>query len=327
MQVQGTTNTGTEVQTAQDRSDQELSDALVTAFQSAESDAKRFIFSTATLATAIMDVHEAEVWKRTIDGETGKLYSSATAYYKSIGSRFPLLHKLLRDELVSELYSADPNAIGVRELAALVHVDPAQVTRSKQKALAAAKAEADATAKAEAEHAAKVAAEAAACQAAAEAQAKAEAEGRSKAEALAAAKAASQAVETFALAASKAEAEAAAEVAAKAEAEAAAKAVAKAVKRAIGSLESGLKQADDERQNMGAEDRALTLAAVRKAVERWEAFDALVAGAPAPAKAEAEAEPQNAAYAEALERTGNPEVAKAAAAATGTSRRGRKASA
>jgi transcriptional regulator with XRE-family HTH domain len=168
---------------AQDRTDTELTNALVSAFQSAESDARRFIVSTAALATAILDVHEAEVWKRTIDGETGKLYTSATTYYKAIGSRFPLLHKLLRDELCEELYSADPDAIGVRELAALVHVDPSQVSRSRKLALAKAEAAAKAEAEAEAAAARAEAVETAAAEAAAEA----EANGASEAEAAAAA--------------------------------------------------------------------------------------------------------------------------------------------
>lgn len=276
--IHGTTNAGTEVQVSQDRSDQELTNALVTAFQSAESDAKRFIYSTANLAAAIMDVHEAEVWKRTIDGETGALYSSATAYYKAIGSRFPLLHKLLRDELVAELYSADPNAIGVRELAALVHVDPAQITRSRRAALAAAEAEAEAAAKAEAEAKATEAAEAAAAEAAAEAAAN----GATEAEAAAAA----EAVLRFAEAeAKRAEAAAAAE-AKRAEAEAEAAAAAKAIKSAISSLRNGLQQASDQRQNMSAEQRAEVVKMAADALKEWRAFDALLA------KAEAEAKPK-----------------------------------
>lgn len=267
MKVQGTTNTGTEVQVSQDRTDTELTNALVTAFQTAESDAKRFIYSTATLAAAIMDVHEAEVWKRTIDGETGRLYTSARSYYEAIGSRFPLLHKLLRDELVAELYSADPNAIGVRELAALVHVDPSQITRSRKLALAAAAAEAEAEAKAVAEAAAAEAAEAAAAEAAAEAAAA----GASEAEA----EAAAAAVLRFAKAEAEAAAKAEAEAAAKAEAEAEAKAEAKANSRAMSQLETALKMASDRRPHLSAEDRAKALKLVREAVKQWEALDAL----------------------------------------------------
>lgn len=278
MKTQGTTNTGTEVQVAQDRSDAELTSALVTAFQSAEADAKRFIYSTATLAAAIMDVHEAQVWKRTIDGETGALYSSATAYYKAIGSRFPLLHKLLRDELVAELYSADPNAIGIRELAALVHVDPAQITRSRKLALARAEAEAEAAAEAEAKRAAAEAAEAAAAEAAAEAAAN----GATEAEAAAAA----EAVLKFAEAeAKRAEAEAAA-AAKRAEAEAEATEQAKAIKSALSSLRNGIQQSSDQRQNMNAEQRAEAIKLAADALKEWRAFDALLA------KAEAEAKPQ-----------------------------------
>ena len=278
MKVEGTTNTGTVVQCTQDRSDQELSDNLKNAFQAAESDAKRFIFSTAALATAILDIHEAEVWKRTIDGETGKLYRSATAYYRSIGDNFPLLHKLLRDELVTELYSADPNAIGVRELAALVHVDPAQVTRSKQKALAEAKALADAEAKALADAARTEAVETAAAEAAAEA----EAAGKSEAEVQAAA----DAVAAFAEAeAAKAEAKAKAE-AAKAEREAETKADGKRIKQALSGLESGIKRCSDERHLMSVEDRAKALKMVRDAATEFAAFDRLLA------KAEAQPEPK-----------------------------------
>ena len=286
MKVIGTTNTGTDVQTAQDRSDQELSDALKNAFSTAESDARRFIISTAALATAILDIHEAEVWKRTVDGSTGKLYRSATAYYRSVGDSFPLLHKLLRDELVTELYSANPDAIGVRELAALVHVDPAQVTRSKQRALAESKALAEAKAKAEAEAALSEAVETAAAEAAAEAAAN----GATEAEA----EAAAAAVQRFAQAeAEKVAAQAKAE-AHRVEVDAEAKAQAKATKRAISTLMAGLQQASDERVMMTAEDRALTLKLVQGAVVSWAALDRLQAQAeaaakPGPAKAPAKA--------------------------------------
>ena len=274
------------MQVTQDRSDQELSDNLKNAFQAAESDAKRFIFSTAALATAILDIHEAEVWKRTIDGETGKLYRSATAYYRSIGDNFPLLHKLLRDELVTELYTADPNAIGIRELAALVHVDPAQVTRSKQKALAEAKALEDAIAKADAE----IARQEAVDKAAAEAAAEAAAAGKSDAEAQAAA----DAVAAFAEAeAAKAEAKAKAD-AVKAERDAEAKADSKRIKQALSGLEAGIKRCSDERHLMTAEDRAKALKMVQDAAVSFAAFDRLLAKAEAqpvktPAKAPAKA--------------------------------------
>jgi hypothetical protein len=277
MKVQGTTNTGTEVQTAQDRSDIELTTALTAAFAAAEKDAERFIFSTAKLATAIMDVHDAEVWKRTIDGETGKLYSSARSYYQAIGSRFPLLHKLLRDEVVAELYSADPNAIGVRELAALVHVDPAQVTRSRQRVLAAAAAEAEAADKAAA---AEAAAEAVAT-AAAEAAAEAAANGASEAEAAAAA----DAVVRFATAAAEAEAKAAAEAEANAEADAVVAAEVKANKRAMTNLENALKVASDRRHLLTAEDAAAALKMAQENVKAWLAFDKLLREAEAVAVA------------------------------------------
>ena len=277
MKVQGTTNTGTEVQTTTERTDQELSDALVSAFSAAESDAKRFIFSTGALATAIMDIHEAKVWQRTIDGETGALYTSARAYYTSIGSRFPVLHRLMRDELVTELYSGDyGQMIGVRELAALVHCDPAQVTRSAKRA----KAEIEAKAKAEAEAAATEAAAAAAAEAAAEAAAN----GATEAEA----EAAAAAVLRFATAKAEAEAKAATEAAAEAGAEAEAKAAAKAISRAKSQLETALKMVADVRPDMSAEDRAWTLKLVTEAVAQFGAFDALSTGtAPAPAKAKA----------------------------------------
>lgn len=267
MKVQGTTNTGTEVQTTVDRTDQELNDALVSAFQSAENDAKRFIFSTGALATAIMDIHEAKVWQRTIDGETGALYSSARAYYTAIGSKFPVLHRLMRDELVTELYSGDyGQMIGVRELAALVHCDPSQVTRSAKRA----KAELETKAKAEAAAAATEAAAAAAAEAAAEAAAA----GATEAEA----EAAAAAVLRFATAAAEAEAKAEAEAFAADAAKAEAKAEATAIKRALSTLEAGLKQASDQRQSMSAEDRALALSLVAEAVKSWSAFDRLVAG-------------------------------------------------
>lgn len=278
MQVQGTTNSGTEVQILAERSDQELHDALIAAFQAAESDAKRFIFSTGTLAAAIMDVHQTEVWKRTIDESTGALYSSAKAYYTAISSRFPLLHKLLRDDLVAELYGGEfENMIGVRELAALVHCDPAQITRSAKKV----KAELEAKAKAEAEAAATEAAVAAAAEAAAEAAAA----GASEAEAEAAAAAVLKFAEAEAKKAAAAEEKAAAEAEAKAE-EAATK---KAVKGALSTLETGIQKASDQRHLMTAEQRAQALKMARDAVSSWVAFDKLLKQAEAEATAPAPA--------------------------------------
>ena len=266
MQVQGTTNTGTEVQVAQVRSDQELSDALIAAFQAADNDAKRAIFSMSKLATAIMDVHEAELWKRTIDGETGALYSSAKAYYRAIGSRFPHLHGLLRDDLVGELFTGDGGLmIGVNQLAALIHCDPAQVTRSAQKK------------RAEIEAAEKVAAEAAASEAAVEAAAEAAAEGKSEAEAEAAAAAVLKHAEKAAKAAAEADEKAAAKAAAAAEE----KAATKATRSAISGLETALAKAGDQRQNMSAEQRAQALKLARAAISEWAAFDRLLAEAEA----------------------------------------------
>lgn len=226
----GTTSTGTDVQVAvatQASNDAALIAAYVDALTAANKSGGLFVKDMSRVAVAVIDLHDSRVWERTLTD--GKPYTSAKAFYADLNrqDRFPVLHKLLREELLEELYSAHADSMpGVNELAALIGVNPAQITRTRQAIEAKAAAEAAA---AEAE--AKAAAEAEAIEAAAaEAAAEAAAAGKSEAEVEAAAEAVRRFAEAEAEATAKAEAEAAAKAAAEAEATAEAKAAAKAAK-------------------------------------------------------------------------------------------------
>lgn len=136
----GTLPTGTDIQTTDAQEvaavyahDTVLIGNVVSAATAANNTAGKLITDMGKLAGAILDLHEAGTWARTIDGTTGKLYTSAKAFYASLADagRFPLLHKVLRTELVEALMDGEKLAgIGTNELAAIIGCDPAQITRT-----------------------------------------------------------------------------------------------------------------------------------------------------------------------------------------------------
>jgi hypothetical protein len=304
MKVEGTTNTGTEVQVATESLDAELTAAFVAALTVANERAEDLIFSMVDLAGSIIDLHEQETWTRTIDEATGAIYTSAKAYYRSIADGFPHLNKVLRDPLCDELYGGkyeDKDLPGVNELAELVHCHPSQVTRSSKKAKAALEAklaeeQAAIEAAARSEAVEEVAAEAAAAAATEAAEAglsDAEIEAAAEAAAKAATKAA-QAVEaaTAAKAAKAAEAEAAATEATK---------KAAADSKALKTLENAITAVADRRPDMKPEDRAAAIKLVEVAAKAWAALDLLESDPKAAAaKAAAEREAKEAAALDAL---------------------------
>lgn len=113
---------------------------VVSSANAADRSAGKLIGDVAKLAQSIMELHEAGTWERTIDGTTGKLYSSAKAFYASLigpsadgtdTNRFPHLHKVVRTELVELLMDGGKlSGIGVNELAAIIGCNPAQITRT-----------------------------------------------------------------------------------------------------------------------------------------------------------------------------------------------------
>lgn len=136
----GTTPTGTDVQNVDKAhtamlyaEDSKLIGAVTAAATAANNSAGKLITDMGKLAGAIKDLHEAGTWARTIDGTTGKLYSSPKAFYSTLAQAgtFPLLHKVLRTELVELLMDGEKLAgIGTNELAAIIGCDAAQITRT-----------------------------------------------------------------------------------------------------------------------------------------------------------------------------------------------------
>lgn len=144
--TQGTTPTSTEVQTTTDIGaaalaalDTQLIGNVVSSLGKANDSAGRVVSDIGALAASIVELHQAETWKRTIDGDTGKLFTSAKAFYASLNrqDRFPHLHRILRTDLIATLMDGDQLvAIGTNELAALIGCDPATLSRNV-KAIAA----------------------------------------------------------------------------------------------------------------------------------------------------------------------------------------------
>lgn len=136
----GTTATSTDVQTIDAQhtallyaEDSKLIGAVTKAATAANNSAGKLIGDMANLAKAILELHEAGTWARTIDGNTGKLYTSPKAFYATLAQAgtFPLLHKVLRTELVELLMDGEKLAgIGTNELAAIIGCDAAQITRT-----------------------------------------------------------------------------------------------------------------------------------------------------------------------------------------------------
>ena len=77
MQVQGTTNTGTEVQVRQEKTDNELHEAFVNALTAAEAAAGKFITSISGLAVSILDLHQSGAWQRVLDENGQQVFQSA----------------------------------------------------------------------------------------------------------------------------------------------------------------------------------------------------------------------------------------------------------
>lgn len=83
------------------------------------------------IADALATAAELELHKHTTNPDTGRPYTSFTAYVQSRTAEFPLIHRVVRKELVKVLTEAGHS---VRQIAAAVQASPGSVVNDQQEA-------------------------------------------------------------------------------------------------------------------------------------------------------------------------------------------------
>ena len=229
------------------------------------------------LAAGMVKLHQTGSWKRAIDGKTGKIYTSAQAWYEALNKEkvLPCLHLLVRRELETVLFDGETlSGIGTNEFAKMVGCDKSTVSRELKRLEAANAANAPSDAQVTDEVLDGIAAEA---------EAEAITNGQSEIEAAHTAEVARSEAKAEAEAA---EAEAEAE-AAKAKAEAEAEAERKTAKRAAKSFATAAERASDNFHLMTVDDQVATVdCAIKLADTLSKALVQFVRNAEVAAKAE-----------------------------------------
>jgi methylmalonyl-CoA mutase cobalamin-binding subunit len=83
------------------------------------------------IANALATAAELELHKHTVNAETGRPFASFTAYVQSRTAEFPLMHRLVRKEVVKVLTEQGHS---VRAIAAAVQASPGSVVGDQQEA-------------------------------------------------------------------------------------------------------------------------------------------------------------------------------------------------
>lgn len=113
----------------QAKADKALVSKLTAALKAAEN-------SITKLTAIIIEAKESELHKRTIDPATGRAFTSFAKFLKAQAEPFPLMHKTLRDAVITDLLAA---GVGVNEIAAATGASAGTVSNVKTSAERAAR--------------------------------------------------------------------------------------------------------------------------------------------------------------------------------------------